>query len=193
MTKNKANTANTADNLLHVVLFCSRNKDNENVEGFEQRNRKFLTRHTTEELEERFDEFVRAGKPGEMCRFYMSVNARNNEKVQRNLMHWLVDNPDQDMAHLESRAVSIAAKAECREENKWMFDFDASPSLYGEFVEDVHGCDANVELEAFPTPNGLCVVASRGFDFRKLDLSGKWNEVGLKKDANRCVMWKTNE
>lgn len=178
---------------LHVVLFCSRNKDNEDVEGFEQRNRKFLTRHTPEELEERFDEFVAAGVPGEMCRFYMSVNARDNEKTCRNLMHWLVDNPDQDMAHIESRTVSIAAKAECQAEKKWMFDFDADPALFDDFKTDILACDACVEVEAFPTPNGLCVVTSRGFDVRKLDFGGKWRDVELKKDADRCVMWKTKK
>lgn len=183
-------TDNTTESL-HVVLFCSRNKDNEGVEGFEQRNRKFLTRHAPEELEERFDEFVAAGVPGEMCRFYMSVNARDNEKTCRNLMHWLVDNPDQDMAHIESRTVSIAAKAECQAEKKWMFDFDADLALFDDFKTDILACDACVEVEAFPTPNGLCVVTSRGFDVRKLDLGGKWRDVELKKDADRCVMWKT--
>lgn len=182
-----------ADQALHVVLFCSRNKDNVGVEGFTQRNRKFLSDKTMEELVGRFDEFVAAGVPGEFCRFYMSVNARDNEKVRRNLMHWLIDHPEQSMAHMESRVVAVAAKKECQAEKKWMFDFDADPSLLDEFVDDVRACDENVKIEAFPTPNGLCVVTDRGFDFRQLDLSGKWRDVELKKDENRCVMWKTKE
>lgn len=183
------NTPET-ENTLHVVLFCSRNKDNENVEGFVQRNRKFLTDKTAEELAERFDEFVAGGVDGEFCRFYMSVNARDNEKVRRALMHWLIDHPEQSMAHLESRAVAVAAKKECQAEKKWMFDFDADPALFDEFVSDVHACDDGVVVESFPTPNGLCVVCDRGFDARNLDLGGKWRDVELKKDESRCVAWK---
>lgn len=183
----------TAEQPLHVVLFCSRNKDNEGVPGFDQRNRKFMTRHTPEELAERFDEFVRAGVEGEMCRMYVTVNARDNDKVRKNLMHWLIDNPDQDMAHIESRVVAVAMRSECKCEKKWMFDFDADPSLFEDFKADVLACDDRVEVEAFPTPNGLCVVTSRGFDTRKLDLGGRWKDVELKKDAQRCVMWKTKK
>lgn len=178
---------------LRVALFISRNKDNSDVPGFEQRSRKFLTDKTDDELRERFEEFVYAGVPGEFCRLYVSVNARDNEKVQRGLMHWLVDHPDQDMAHIESRTVAIAAKSECAAERKWMFDFDTDVSLLPEFEADVAACDPNVELEAFATPNGLCVITSRGFDVRKLDLGGKWRDVELKKDDQRCLYWKRRE
>lgn len=183
----------TADRALHVVLFCSRNKDNVGIEGFVQRNRKFVSDKTPEELAERFNEFAEAGLPGEMSRMYVSVNARDNEKIRRNLMHWLIDHPEQSMAHIESRTVSVAAHKDCAAERKWSFDFDADPALFDEFASDVHACDENVELEAFSTPNGLCVVCNRGFDIRKLDLSGKWKDVGLKKDSNRCVTWKVKE
>lgn len=178
---------------LHVILFCSRNKDNSDIEGFEQRNRQFLSRSNIDDLKERFGEFVRSGKSGEMCRLYISVNARNNEKIHRELLHWMIDNPNQNMAHIESRTVSIAARSECAAEKKWMFDFDMEPTLIGEFVNDIHKCDAEVDVDAFPTPNGLCVITSRGFDIRKLDLLDKWKGVELKKDALRCVVWKTNK
>lgn len=188
MTKNKTQEQNAP---LHVVLFCSRNKDNAEVEGFVQRNRKFLTEKTPIELMERFNEFVFSGVPGEMCRFYISVNARDNEKVRRGLIHWLVDNPDQDMGHIESRTVAIAAKSECRAEKKWMFDFDEDVSLLDDFIADIKSCDDRVEVETFTTPNGMCIVTSRGFDTRKLDLQDKWKNVELKKDENRCFTWKT--
>lgn len=194
MTENKNMSLTPEEHRpLRVVFFCSRNKDNADVPNFEQRNRKFLSTKSDEELMERFEEFVFSGVPGEFCRFYTSVNARDNAKVSRALMHWLVDHPDQEMDHIESRVVSIAAKSECAAEKKWMFDFDADPALLDEFIADVKACDDKVELEAFPTPNGLCVVASRGFDTRKLDLGGKWKDVGLKKDDQRCVAWKRKE
>lgn len=195
MTNNKNNTTENAEesaNPLRVVFFCSRNKDNEGVEGFEQRNRKFLSTKSDEELMQRFEEFVFSGVPGEFCRFYATVNARDNAKVARALTHWMVDHPDQEMDHLESRVVSIAAQAECAAEKKWMFDFDADPALLDEFKGDVAACDDKVELEAFPTPNGLCIITNRGFDTRKLDLGGKWKDVGLKKDDQRCIAWKRN-
>lgn len=188
-----ANMATEEQPPLRVILFCSRNKDNEGIEGFEKRNRKFLSRKSDEELMHRFDEFVSAGVPGELCRFYASVNARDNEKVARSLMHWMVDHPDQDMGRIESRIVSLAAQSECAAEKKWMFDFDEDPSRLEEFESDVSACDPKVKIEAFPTPNGLCVIASRGFDVSKLDLGSKWKDVELKKDAQRCISWKRRE
>lgn len=80
-------------------------------------------------------------------------------------------------------------KTECRAEKKWMFDFDEDPVLFDKFVEDIHSCDPDVEVFKYKTPNGLCVVTSRGFDTRKLDLDGKWKNVELKKDASRCLFW----
>lgn len=181
------------ETLCRVVMFCSRNKDNQDVEGFEQRHRNFVSDKTNEELISLFQEFVNGGVPGEFCRLYVSVNNRDNNKVVKNLTHWLIDNPDQDVSHMESRVASIAMKSECRAEKKWMFDFDEVPTLFDKFVEDVHSCDPEVEVFKYKTPNGLCVVTSRGFDTRGLDLGGKWKNVELKKDASRCLFWDMKE
>lgn len=178
---------------LRTILFCSRNKDNKDIEGFKQRKRKFLSSLSDEDLMSRFEEFVFSGVPGEFCRFYASVNGRDNEKIRRNVIHFLVDHPDADMALVENYSVAAADRDDCKAERKWVFDYDADPALIDEFVADVKACDGEVEAEVFPTPNGFCVVTSRGFDARNLDLGGKWNDVALKRDASRCIAWKRKE
>lgn len=178
-----------SENLCRVITFCSRNKDNQGVEGFHQRSEAFLSNKTDQELIYQFNNFVENGVEGEFCRLYISVNNRDNAKILKNLTHWLIDNPDQDMTKIDSRIASIAAKAECRAEKKWMFDYDEDPTRFAEFVADINKCDPDVEVASHYTPNGLCVITSRGFDTRKLELEDKWSNVELKKDASRCVYW----
>lgn len=60
---------------LHGVLFRSRRKDNQQVDGFEERFESFLTRKRPFELRDRFTRFVDRGKPGEVSRFYVSLTS----------------------------------------------------------------------------------------------------------------------
>lgn len=66
----------TADSRpLHGVLFRSRRKDNQQVDGFVERCESFLTRKRPFELRDRFARFVDRGKPGEVSRFYVSLTS----------------------------------------------------------------------------------------------------------------------
>lgn len=179
------------ENSLRVVLFVSRNKDNKDVPNFEQRKQKMLTDKSVEELEADFAAFVRAGVVGETGRFYMSVNARDNERVRHSMLLYLLEHPEQKMSHLNGRLVSLAAQKEAQAEKKWLFDFDEDATRLQEFLDDCLACDSRLSFETFSTPSGYAVVANRGFDTRKLDMQDKWKQVELKKDASLCVRWAT--
>lgn len=140
-------------------------------------------------LIEKFKHFVEDGLTGEFCRLYVSVNVRDKDKLYKNFLHWLIDNPNYNLSNVSSKIASIAAKPECKLTNKWLFDFDEDSALYNEFVEDIKLCDSEVKLESYKTPNGLCVISSRGFDTRNLDFTSKWKNVELKRDADRCLYW----
>ena len=76
-------TANSSP--LLGVLFRARRKGNQQVADFKERCESFLTRRRPYELRNRFAQFVAQGKPGEVSRFYISVNARDNDKTRKAL------------------------------------------------------------------------------------------------------------
>lgn len=168
---------------LRVVLFTSRNKDNKELPFFKERTKAFLTTKTVEELKDEFDLFVEKGRLKETSRFYISVNERDNSKVQKALMHYLLDN-DINMASLPSKIASVASKKENALTNKWMFDYDDDKSKIGDFIADVTELYLDVP-EKFETPNGYAVVVKHGFDTR--ELLKKWGKVELKRDAMLCI------
>ena len=79
---------------LRVVLFKSRNKDNRALDGFKERSVGFVSTRSLDQLETEFQDFVRKGMPGELCRMYVTVNRRDNAKVLRGLQHYLLDHPE---------------------------------------------------------------------------------------------------
>lgn len=177
----------TADSRpLHGVLFRSRRKDNRQVDGFEERFESFLTRKRPFELRDRFTRFVDQGKPGEVSRFYVSVNARDNAKTCTALMHLLIDADDVDMATLDQMAVSVAMQPEQRAERHWLLDVD-DPSrsrveaLRRRIERIYEESDAPGAVTVIPTINGYHLVCSHGFDVRQLGDMQEWAEV--KKDA----------
>ncbi|GAA5395212.1 hypothetical protein SuUB81_10030 [Streptococcus uberis] len=168
---------------LRVVLFTSRNKDNKNVIGFVERTKAFLTTKTVEELKDEFKLFVEKGCLEETSRFYISVNERNNSKVQKALIHYLLDN-EINMASIPSKVASIASKKENSLTNKWLFDFDDDKEKINAFVADVKTLYI-AEPEVYETPNGYAVIVEHGFDTR--ELLKKWDKVELKRDAMLCI------
>lgn len=191
MSKNKLWGIDTQNNKpIRVCLFVSRNKDNKYIENFVERRRSFITTKTKDELAEEFDNFVNHGVEGEMCRMYLSVNTRDNTKIHKELLHFLIDNPDFNLAHIQSKIAGIAANKECALEKKWMFDFDCEDKdkLY-EFVEDITVCGSIVGVGCcHKTPHGYAVIVSHGFDTRKL--VEKWGDIAtLKRDDLLCVAW----
>lgn len=196
----KWGTESFNDKPIHVVLFKSRNKDNQGIEGFKERRMSFITHKSIDELTTKFEDFVRQGVIGEMSRMYYSVNARDPKKIYTTLMHFLFDTPDFNLCSIEPKLAGIAAQKECAAEKKWMFDFDIPD--FGQviqFEEDIKRIadDSNnpITVEIHHTPHGFAVITSRGFDTRPLYKIWDPALVGLKRDDLLCCNWmmKTKE
>lgn len=176
---------------VYVVLFMSRNKDNKDIPNYKQRRKTFITKRKVDDpiLQREFTKFFEDGVQGEMCRMYYSVNARNTNKIHRELLHFLIDNPEYNLCGIESKISSIAAKKECANERRWLFDFDSSDTdKLSLFCENIKEIDNEIRVIIHKTPNGYAVITNRGFDIRKL--SDDWNEfITLKKDDLLCVHW----
>lgn len=194
---------------LNVVLFVSRNKDNNHLQDFSERRNAFTTTKDAEALAEQFQAFVRNGQIGEMCRMYFSVNARSNEKTFKALQHKMLDN-EFNLSSVPQRVAALAARKENAYDSnhlKWLFDFDPvegrdTEGLLQEFLLDVQSCHENTRtkhdqvrptmtVETHKTPNGYGVVVDQRFDTR--DLLKKWTNVSLKRDDLLCVDWAVND
>jgi len=195
MKNNKWSVESFSNKPIHVVLFCSRNKDNKHLEDFKERRKSFITHKTVAELEAEFNDFVSHGREGEMCRMYYSVNARDPQKIHTQLMHFLFDNPDFNLCSIAPKLAGIAAKKECALEKRWMFDFDLdNKEMVSLFETDIIYTYGSVieKIERYKTPHGYAVIVDHGFDTR--ELMKKWGEVAtLKRDDLLCAKWKTKE
>lgn len=178
--------------LCHVVLFVSRNKDNDRggrkIENFKERRRAFITDEPfdSERLKKKFNDFVEEGVAGETSRFYYSVNARHVPTVRTKLLHFLIDNPNFNLSCINGKIAGLAAEADCAAERKWLFDFDVKDAdVIQEFLDELSeyaGAEVDVDTVK-PTPNGYAVVTSRGFDYRELCNDYRWKDyVECKKD-----------
>ena len=179
------------DKDIYVCLFISRNKDNKDVPNFVERRTSFITtkHYTDPDLIREFFNFISNGVPNEMCRMYYSLNSRNKEVVYKNLLHFLIDEPNFNLCALPSKIASIAAKKECAKTKHWFFDFDIRDiEKVKEFINDIHNIDNNIVVFSRATPNGYAIITNRGFD--KRELFKKWTEnVTLKKDDLICIRW----
>ena len=189
---NKWNRQNSGTGELRVALFVARNKDNSDLDGFKERRRAFVTTKTADELADEFQTFVNAGLTGEMSRLYMSVNPRSNEKTQKVLMHYLLDN-DVDMENLPPKVAAMAAQSENRTQSHWLVDYDDDVERVDEFVDEMTAVamkysNKEFTVEKHKTPNGYGLVVNRGFKFDELNKD--W-EFGVKKDDLLCVKWST--
>lgn len=174
---------------LYVVLFISRNKDNRDIPNFKERRRSFVTTKKPYELTEEFHHFVEDAVDGEICRMYYSVNVRDAKKVRKELIKFLVDDDNFNIAHLGGKIAGIAASKECAATKRWMFDFDENDnkSIYN-FVSDIRNIDPSLIPTAYRTPNGYAVIVEHGFDTRWL--MEKWGKVAtLKRDDLLCYKW----
>lgn len=168
------------------VLFRARRKDNQQVPGFKERCESFLTRQKPFELRDRFARFVDQGQPGEVSRFYVSVNARDNAKTRTALMHLLIDAQDVDMATIGQMAVSIAMQPEQRAERHWLLDVDDPSWIRVEAlrrrIEHIYEeSEAPGAVTVIPTINGYHLICSHGFDTRLL--GSMLDRVEVKRDA----------
>ena len=193
---------------LNVVLFVSRNKDNKHLQDFTERRNAFTTTKDANALDEQFQAFVRKGQIGEMCRMYVSVNARSNSKTFKALQHSMLDQ-EFNLSSLPQRVAALAARKENAYDSKhlkWLFDFDPvegqdTDELLKEFLLDMQSCHENTQtkrdqsrltmtVETHRTPNGYGVIVDQRFDTRSL--LDKWTNVSLKRDDLLCVKWAVN-
>ena len=200
----KWNSEDVSKEEIWTILFVSRNKDNRDVENFNQRKKSFVSTKKTEDLLKEFEVFVNEGVENEFSRFYVSINSRSNTKTFKALQHKMLDE-EFNLATMPQRIAAIASKTEnAYEKNKWLFDFDPIENVDLEeslesFIEDVYQAYNETDNRKEPlevikhkTPNGHAVITTQRFDTRKL--MEKWKDnVELKRDDLLCYSWKTKK
>lgn len=147
-----------------------------------------------DKLIDKFNDFVNKGLVGELSRLYISVNRRDDDKVHKGLLHYLIDHPDTDLSKIDSKIASIASKAENRAESKWLFDIDIQDyDKVAEFIGDL-GKYLDIKLISQPhkTINGWYTIVQHGFDTR--ELLNKWKQdVDLKRDDMKLLAYGKNK
>ena len=200
----KWNSEDVSKEEIWTILFVSRNKDNRDVENFNQRKKSFVSTKKPEDLLKEFEVFVNEGVENEFSRFYVSINSRSNTKTFKDLQHKMLDE-EFNLATMPQRIAAIASKTEnAYEKNKWLFDFDPIENVDLEeslesFIEDVYQAYNETDNRKEPlevikhkTPNGYAVITTQRFDTRKL--MEKWKDnVELKRDDLLCYSWKTKK
>ena len=184
------------------VLFVSRNEDNSWLNNsicqpFKPRTKSFVAEVSPfdvsslyDEFYDEFETFVNEGINGEISRLYVSVNARDEQKVHRALIHELIDKPDFDMTKIDSKIASIAMKPVNRKTSHWLFDFDGRDfDLFYKFMTEVS--EQTKILAQKPTMNGYALVVARGFDTR--EILKKYPMATLKRDSMLLSYWKAKK
>ena len=87
----KWNSEDVSKEEIWTILFVSRNKDNRDVENFNQRKKSFVSTKKPEDLLKEFEVFVNEGVENEFSRFYVSINSRSNSKTFKALQHKMLD------------------------------------------------------------------------------------------------------
>ena len=170
---------------LYGVFFCSRNKDNKDLENFSERRRAFLSTDISK-AERDFEHFVEDGRDGEFCRMYVSVNSRDRNKTRQGVLHWLIDDAEPNLEMTQAKICGIAMKHENAETKKWLFDFDSEDMTQLEdFLEEL--CDMGIKFKYFKTPHGYAVITDHGFDTREILKDRDF--VTLKRDDMLCYKW----
>lgn len=194
---------------LRVYFMASRNKDNHGVDDFVQRRSSFLAYEDEEYVNRKFREFVYSGVPGEMCRLYESVNARDEKKIRKKLAVKLIEDDNISIGRINAITVGIAAEKMCAAEKRWLIDFDnldenllaeveeyivqqlvadSKRSRKGEISEEAVRCLIHHQR----TPNGYAILVPWGFDSR--ELMEKYKDVcTIKKDDLLCVRWEKKQ
>ena len=200
----KWNSEDVSKEEIWTILFVSRNKDNRDVENFNQRKKSFVSTKKPEDLLKEFEVFVNEGVENEFSRFYVSINSRSNSKTFKALQHKMLDE-EFNLATMPQRIAAIASKTEnAYEKNKWLFDFDPIENVDLEesleaFIKDVYQAYNETDNRKEPlevikhkTPNGYAVITTQRFDTR--ELMKKWQgNVELKRDDLLCYSWKTKK
>ena len=173
-----------------VVLFKSRNKDNKHIEGFKENIKQFLVTDISK-VSEKFEQFVSKQLDGVLCRCYITINNRNGDLIQKQLISYLALN-DADLSKISRKTTSIAMLPQYAVTKKWLFDFDyESEEQVLEFIQDIKDIDNTLEVEYKKTVHGYAVITSHSFDTR--ELLKKWVECENKKDGMLLIDWKVKQ
>lgn len=116
-------------------------------------------------------------------------------RLESNYYIFLIDE-DFNLAHLDGKLASIAAKKECAKTKRWMFDFDLDNNVeVSKFLTDISKCVTEpLHTEIRKTPHGYAIITERGFDTRKLGLDDIWYNIAtLKKDDLLCYTWERKD
>lgn len=172
---------------INIVMFVSRNKDNKDVVGFKERKVGFPTTwdKNDERLHEMFREFKKKGLDGETSRFYFSLNARDNKKVVRSLLHFTLDNQlELNPAGLPLLVTRIAMHKENASTKHRLFDFDSSDiKLLKEFISDLKSRGLSEDdIEVQETINNYAVTIAHGVDLRGIIDTMPGQPIECKKD-----------
>lgn len=169
---------------LRVAFFVSRNKDNRNIKDFKERKLPFLTSRTVEELNGKFESFVREGILGETSRFYLSVNTRSYEKTYKALLHYLIDHTETKLQSIEGKVASLASRPENRETKRFLLDCDVEQEEFDSILRCLFNTPNVNIFESYKTPNGFGIITN-GFDTR--ELLEKYPNVELKRDGQKFI------
>ena len=179
-----------------VVFFVSRNKDNREKfnSDWHERSWNFVIDYSAEyrsKLKQKFEQFVAQGQPGEICRWYESINFRDSRKVIVDLQHFLLDYSGYSLNKLPAKIAGLAMNSKNALSKKWLFDYDDVLQNLDSFISDVvhAGNFLMSEIEYHSTMNGQAVITPRGFDTRKL--LSDWPTVTLKRDAMLLIDYDT--
>lgn len=177
---------------MFTVVLNSRNKDNKDLKGFCERKKVFLVREFEPYMGEReeevdmykeFERFVQEGVDGEMSRLYISVNSRDEKKIQRDLFIELYDK-QMDFVSFTRKLVSIANKDDNKASRNYLLDYDKD-TTEEEMLKDIEEIKGNIThgnmLEILlyqKTPNGWHIITNP-FDITAI----KKDYITVKKDG----------
>ena len=177
---------------MFTVVLNSRNKDNKGIKDFRERKKVFLVREFEPYMGEReeefnmydeFERFVQDGKDGEMSRLYISVNSRDEKKIQRELVMEMYDK-QLDFVSFQRKLVSIANKDINKSSKNFLLDYDKD-STEEEMLKDIEEIKSNIKqgntLEILvykKTLNGWHIITNP-FDVRAVNK----DYITIKKDG----------
>lgn len=179
---------------LRNVLFVSRNKDNRWLNDslckpFKPRTKSFMAKISpfdVSSLYEEFQAFVNEGTNGEISRLYVSVNARDEAKVHKALIHELIDKDDFDVTKIDSKIASIAMKPVNRKTSHWLFDYDQDD--FDNFYNFMLWASQETNILGWKrTMHGYALIVSHGFDTR--EILKAYPMATLKRDAMFLSLW----
>ena len=192
----KVKQNNNSTDLINVIQFISRRKDNKDVTGYMRRKKTVVSDKPYERHLKEFEQFVEQGVPGEISRMYVTINPRSKELLRKALIHELVDD-NIDIVNISSKLASIAMRPECASKDvksRWLFDFDPvdEPGYdigthVEQFVEDLQvafsntrGTTGELTVEIHKTVNGYAVIPDK--KFYKQEVLKKYPNVDDNKD-----------